>query len=125
MWPRDLVRSPRRLLAVFGAAALVYVSAPASVRVAPAMQPPVPQSTPADDPQRPPEDRVIISGVVPLRATADRGAIDVGDVLVISPVDGYATKGTEADRMSRAITGTALEPLPEGAGTILVRLMPP
>ena len=61
-------------------------------------------------------------GIVPCKVTAENGAIERGDLLVSSSRPGYAMKGTDRQRMLGAILGKALDPLPQGTGTIRVML---
>src|SRR5207302_5506791 len=61
-----------------------------------------------------------VVGIVPCKVTTTNGHINRGDLLVTSSLPGYAMKGTDRDRMMGAIVGKALEPLPQGAGTIQV-----
>lgn len=59
-------------------------------------------------------------GIVPTHVTAMNGPIHIGDLLVASPVPGYAMKGTDRSRMLGAIIGKALNNLTTGRGTIEV-----
>lgn len=61
-------------------------------------------------------------GIVPCKVTAENGPIERGDLLVSSSRPGYAMKGTDKQRMLGAILGKALDPLPQGTGTIRVML---
>jgi hypothetical protein len=61
-----------------------------------------------------------IVGIVPCKATALNGPIEVGDLLVSSPVPGRTMKGTDRARMLGAVVGKALEPLASGEGVIQV-----
>jgi len=61
-----------------------------------------------------------VVGIVPCKASAENGAIKVGDLLVTSSTAGYAMKGTERKRMLGAVVGKALEPLKNGKGKIQV-----
>jgi hypothetical protein len=61
-------------------------------------------------------------GIVPCKVTAENGPIARGDLLVSSSRPGYAMKGTDKQRMLGAIVGKALDPLPQGTGTIRVML---
>jgi hypothetical protein len=64
-----------------------------------------------------------LAGRVPLKATAKFGEIKVGDLLVSSPIPGYAMRCPKASECIGAIIGKALEPLPEGVGKIQVQVM--
>lgn len=64
-----------------------------------------------------------LAGRVPVKATAKFGAISVGDLLVSSPIPGYAMKCPEANKCIGAVIGKALEPLSEGVGMIEVQVM--
>jgi len=74
-----------------------------------------------DDP-RPETTEVPLAvvGIVPCKATAANGPIQVGDLLVASSRPGYAMRGTNRSRMLGAVVGKALEPLPKGTGVIQV-----
>jgi hypothetical protein len=61
-------------------------------------------------------------GIVPCKVTTENGPIERGDLLVSSSRPGYAMKGTDRQRMLGAILGKALDPLPQGTGTIRVML---
>jgi hypothetical protein len=64
-----------------------------------------------------------LAGRVPVKAVAKFGAIEVGDLLVASPIPGYAMKCPEAAQCVGAIIGKALEPLTEGVGLIEAQVM--
>ena len=64
-----------------------------------------------------------LAGRVPAKATAKFGAIQVGDLLVSSPIPGYAMKCPEASKCIGAVIGKALEPLSEGTGLIEVQIV--
>jgi hypothetical protein len=64
-----------------------------------------------------------LAGRVPVKATAKYGAIAVGDLLVSSPIPGYAMKCPEKSQCIGAVIGKALEPLAEGVGVIEVQVM--
>ena len=72
--------------------------------------------------------KVATTGRVKVRVDASRGAIQVGDLLVTSGVEGVAMKSVEVDlggvKIHRpgTIIGKALEPLEKGTGEILVLL---
>lgn len=61
-------------------------------------------------------------GIVPCKVSAENGPIARGDLLVSATMPGYAMKGTDTKRMLGAIIGKALDPLPQGTGTIRVLL---
>jgi hypothetical protein len=61
-----------------------------------------------------------IVGIVPCKASAENGPIEVGDLLVASATPGYAMKGTDRSKMLGAVVGKALGPLQEGKGVIQV-----
>jgi hypothetical protein len=69
---------------------------------------------------------VAITGIVPLKASAENGAILPGDLLTSSSIPGHAMKASPVtiDGVTFYIPGTilgkALEPLEEGTGVILV-----
>jgi hypothetical protein len=64
-----------------------------------------------------------LAGRVPVKATAKYGAIAVGDLLVSSPIPGYAMKCPEKSQCIGAVIGKALEPLAEGSGLIEVQIV--
>ena len=64
-----------------------------------------------------------LAGRVPLKATAEPGAIGVGDLLVSSPVAGRAMRCAVPSQCVGAVVGKALEPLAQGQGTIEVQVM--
>ncbi|MEM4414211.1 MAG: hypothetical protein QXD59_08040, partial [Candidatus Caldarchaeum sp.] len=64
-----------------------------------------------------------LAGRVPVKATAKFGAIQVGDLLVSSPIPGYAMKCPEASKCIGAVIGKALEPLQEGVGIVEIQVM--
>lgn len=61
-----------------------------------------------------------VVGIVPCKAIAENGSIQIGDLLVTSSSPGYAMKGTDRSKMLGAVVGKALEPLSEGKGVIQV-----
>ena len=73
-----------------------------------------------DDPHLSEEAPLAVVGIVPCKVTAINGPIRVGDLLVSSPLPGYAMKGTDRRRMLGAIVGKAMEPLAQGKGVIEV-----
>jgi hypothetical protein len=64
-----------------------------------------------------------LAGRVPVKVTAKYGAIAVGDLLVSSPIPGYAMKCPDKTQCIGAVIGKALEPLAEGVGVIEVQVM--
>jgi hypothetical protein len=64
-----------------------------------------------------------LAGRVPVKVTAKYGAIAVGDLLVSSPIPGYAMKCPDKTQCIGAVIGKALEPLTEGAGVIEAQVM--
>jgi hypothetical protein len=70
-----------------------------------------------------PRPILALAGRVPVKATAKYGAIQVGDLLVSSPIPGYAMKCPEASKCVGAVVGKALEPLQEGVGVIEAQVM--
>jgi hypothetical protein len=64
-----------------------------------------------------------LAGRVPVKVTAKYGAINVGDLLVSSPLPGYAMKCPAASQCIGAVIGKALEPLSEGVGLIEAQVM--
>jgi len=64
-----------------------------------------------------------LAGRVPVKVTAKYGAIAVGDLLVSSPIPGYAMKCPEKSQCIGAVIGKALEPLTEGVGMIEAQVM--
>jgi hypothetical protein len=64
-----------------------------------------------------------LAGRVPVKVTAKYGAIAVGDLLVSSPIPGYAMKCPEKSQCIGAVIGKALEPLAEGVGVIEAQVM--
>jgi hypothetical protein len=70
-----------------------------------------------------PRPILALAGRVPIKVTAKYGAIQVGDLLVSSPIPGYAMKCPEATKCVGAVVGKALEPLQEGVGVIEAQVM--
>jgi hypothetical protein len=72
---------------------------------------------------------VALLGVVPVKATAEGGAIRAGDLLTTSAAPGHAMRATPVEvggaavYRTGAILGKALEPLASGTGKIRVLLM--
>jgi hypothetical protein len=64
-----------------------------------------------------------LAGRVPVKVTAKYGTISIGDLLVSSPIPGYAMKCPEASKCIGAVIGKALEPLKEGVGKIEAQVM--
>jgi hypothetical protein len=73
-----------------------------------------------DDPRSMKGIPLAIVGIVPCKASAENGPINVGDLLVTSSVPGYAMKGSDHSRMLGAVVGKALEPLRKGHGVIQI-----
>jgi len=63
-----------------------------------------------------------IMGVVPVKASAENGAIQPGDMLVASDTPGYAMRAGENPSVG-TILGKALEPLESGLGVIQILVM--
>jgi hypothetical protein len=61
---------------------------------------------------------VALLGKVCCKATAEFGAIAVGDLLTTSPTTGHAMKASDPARAFGAVIGKALSPLQEGQGLI-------
>jgi len=61
-----------------------------------------------------------VMGIVPCKASAENGPIQVGDLLVTSSTPGHAMKGTDRARFVGAVVGKALEPLQQGTALIQV-----
>ncbi|MGV8040450.1 MAG: hypothetical protein AB2L07_10345 [Thermoanaerobaculaceae bacterium] len=60
-----------------------------------------------------------VVGVVPVKASAENGAIRPGDMLVASSTPGHAMRaGTRAP--NGCVIGKALQPLPSGTGSIIM-----
>jgi len=64
-----------------------------------------------------------LAGRVPVKVMAKYGVIKIGDLLVSSPIPGYAMKCPKASECIGAVIGKALEPLAEGVGKIEVQVM--
>jgi len=64
-----------------------------------------------------------LAGRVPVKVIAKFGPIAVGDLLVSSPIPGYAMKCPDPSQCIGAIIGKALEPLKEGVGLITAQVM--
>jgi hypothetical protein len=76
---------------------------------------------PIDDPAvGPGEVPLAVVGIVPCKVTAGNGPISRGDLLVASPREGYAMKGTDRSRLPGAVVGKAMQALPSGSGLIQV-----
>ena len=71
------------------------------------------------------DDRPLIAlaGRVIVNATAAYGSIELGDLLVSSPVPGYAMKCPSSQACIGAVIGKALQALPGGTGTIEIQVM--
>jgi len=63
-----------------------------------------------------------IAGRVPIKASAENGAIVIGDLLVSSSIPGVAMKGDPAISIGSVI-GKAMEPLNGGEGVIMAQVM--
>jgi hypothetical protein len=66
---------------------------------------------------------VAVVGIVPCKVTDEGGPIVPGDLLVSSSTPGYAMRGTDRSRLTGAVLGKALSPLPSGRGTIEILVM--
>ena len=73
-----------------------------------------------DDPALAKEVPMAVVGIVPVKVSAENGAIQVGDLLVSSGTAGHAMKGTARSKMLGAVIGKALEPLQKGKGVVQV-----
>jgi hypothetical protein len=73
-----------------------------------------------DEPSPANEIPLAVVGIVPCKATAENGPIQVGDLLVTSSTPGHAMKGTDRTRMLGAVVGKALDSLAKGTGVIQV-----
>jgi len=60
---------------------------------------------------------------VEVKASAENGAINPGDLLTTSNTPGYAMKSTDTARDRGAVIGKALEPLRAGKGKIAILVM--
>jgi len=74
------------------------------------------QTTPKKDDEIP----MAVVGIVPMKVSAENGAIHPRDLLVSSSTPGYAMKGTDRGRMLGAVIGKAMGTLNAGAGVIEV-----
>jgi hypothetical protein len=74
------------------------------------------QSTPKSTDELP----MAMIGIVPVKVSAENGAILPGDPLVASSTAGYAMKGTDREKMIGAIIGKAMGHLERGEGKIQV-----
>jgi hypothetical protein len=63
-----------------------------------------------------------IAGLVPVKASAENGAIEPGDLLVASATPGHAMKAGE-DPVVGTVIGKAMQALDEERGTILMLVM--
>jgi hypothetical protein len=66
----------------------------------------------------PDEVPMAMVGIVPIKVTAENGAIKTGDLLVASSTLGRAMKGTDRSKMLGAVIGKALGSLDSGTGVI-------
>jgi hypothetical protein len=71
-------------------------------------------------PFSPDEVPMAMMGIVPVKATAEGGAIHPGDLLVTSSQVGYAMRGSDRTRMLGAVIGKALGNLESGTGVVEV-----
>jgi hypothetical protein len=62
---------------------------------------------------------VALAGRVYVRCTAQGGAIEPGDLLVSSDLEGHAMRASDRDRSFGAVIGKALTPLESGEGLVL------
>ena len=76
----------------------------------------------SEDPKLSAEIPMAMVGIVPCKVSVENGPIARGDLLVTSSTKGYAMRGTDKTRLSGAIIGKALQPLPMGKGEIDVLL---
>jgi hypothetical protein len=74
----------------------------------------------SEDPTLIHEIPMAIIGIVPCKVSAENGPISRGDLLVTSSTPGYAMRGTDSRKLTGAIIGKALQPLPAGKGEIEV-----
>lgn len=65
---------------------------------------------------------IALSGTVPCKVDAGFGAIDVGDLLTVSPTAGHAMRAADPAPQG-TVLGKALEPLEAGTGMIQVLVM--
>lgn len=63
---------------------------------------------------------IALSGRVYVQCDASQGAIEPGDMLTTSDTPGYAMKACDADRLTGAVIGKAMERLESGRGLVLV-----
>jgi hypothetical protein len=63
---------------------------------------------------------IALAGRVFVKASAENGPINVGDLLVSSRLAGHAMRATDAERSFGAVIGKALAPLEQGEGLVLV-----
>jgi hypothetical protein len=61
---------------------------------------------------------IALLGKVCCKATAEFGAIEAGDLLTTSPVEGHAMRSVDQSRAPGAVIGKALRPLRDGRGLI-------
>jgi hypothetical protein len=60
-----------------------------------------------------------VAGIVPVKVSAENGAIQPGDLLVSSTIAGHAMRAGDGPPVGTVI-GKAMQPLPRGVGVILV-----
>lgn len=75
------------------------------------------------DTWRDPRPLLALAGRVPVKVTAEPGAIAVGDLLVSSGIPGHAMRCAEPSACVGAVIGKALQPLSDGESTIEVQVM--
>lgn len=63
---------------------------------------------------------VAMTGRVYVKASAENGAIEPGDLLTTASVPGHAMKATDHDRSNGAVIGKAMSELDTGTGLVLV-----
>jgi hypothetical protein len=71
-------------------------------------------------PKNPDEVPMAVVGIVPVKVSAENGAIQPRDLLVSASTAGYAMKGTNRQLMLGAVVGKALGSLESGTGVIEV-----
>jgi hypothetical protein len=59
-----------------------------------------------------------MTGIVPVKVSAENGPVEPGDLLVTASTPGYAMKGTDRAQMLGAVIGKALGHLDEGTGVV-------
>lgn len=66
---------------------------------------------------------IAMMGVVPVKASAENGAIQIGDLLVSATLPGHAMRCEGVELCFGRVIGKALEPLDEGTGLIQMLVM--